>query len=150
MIFDSIKASANVFLTFVGVNLLNFQRTRTVPWVNLIMLFIWSIHMTCWFNMASNGFKFAFCWIDCTDQEMRRILSSRLCLELSHDEENRIVCPSWILGCFVLTKIAAFLYLFGLQLKIHEPLRSCKVHTEWCHQYTGWFWNMYSLQALLV
>ena len=40
--------------------------------------------------MAPNSFTFAFCWIDCPEQQMRRLLSSRLCLELSRDEENRI------------------------------------------------------------
>ena len=64
--------------------------------------------------MTSNGFAFAFCWIDCLDQGMWRILSSRVCLELSHDEQNRIVCPSGISGCFVVTKIAAFPQPFGL------------------------------------
>ena len=89
MIFDSIKASA-VFLTFIGVNLLNFQRAQRVPWVDLIMLFIWSIYVRCWWNMKPNSFTFAFCWIDCPEQGMRRLLSSRLCLELSRDDENRI------------------------------------------------------------
>ena len=84
-----IKASA-VFLAFKRVNLLNFRRTRRVPWVDLIMLFIWSIHVRCWSNMTPNSFTFAFCWIDCPEQRMRRLLSSRLCLELNRDEENRI------------------------------------------------------------
>ena len=58
--------------------------------VDLIMLFIWSIHVRCWSNMTPNSFTFAFCWIDCLEQRMRRLLSSRLCLELNRDEENRI------------------------------------------------------------
>ena len=78
------------FLTFIGVNLLNFRRSWRVQWVDLIMLFIWSIHMRCWSNMTHNSFKFAFCWIDWSEQRMRRLLSSALCLELSHDKENRI------------------------------------------------------------
>ena len=46
------------FLTFIGVNLLNFRRSWRVQWVDLIMLFIWSIHMRCWSNMTHNSFKF--------------------------------------------------------------------------------------------
>ena len=149
MIFDSIKALANVFLIFVGVILRNFQRTQRVPWVDLIMLFIWLIHVTWWWNMTPNSFAFAYCWIECPDQWMRIILSSRLC-QSSVMTRKTMVCPSWISGCFVVTKIAAFPHLFGLQLNIHEALISCIVDTEWCRQCTGCFWNMYSPQALLV
>ena len=92
MIFDSINASADVFLTFKGISLLNFWRTRRVPWVDLIliMLFVWSIHVRCWSKMTSNSFTFAFCWIDCPEERMKRLLSSSLCLKLSRDEENWI------------------------------------------------------------
>ena len=55
----------------------------------------------------------------------------------------------WISDCFAVTKIAAFPHLFGSQIHIHEALRFSNVNTEWCHQRTGWFWNMYSRQALL-
>ena len=90
MIFDSIKASANVFLTFICINLLNFRRTPRVPREDLIMVFIWSIRVRCWSNMTPNSFTLAFCWIDCPEERRRRLLSSRLCLELGRDEENRI------------------------------------------------------------
>ena len=55
---------------------------------------------------------------------------------------------SQISDCFVVTMIAAFPHLFGLQLHIHEVLRYCNVNTEWCHWHTGWLWNIYGLQAL--
>ena len=50
--------------------------------------------------------------------------------------------------CFVVTKTVAFPHIYGLQLHIHEVLRSCQVDTERCHQHTGWLWNIYGLQAL--
>ena len=40
--------------------------------------------------MTPNSFTFAFCWIGYPEQRVRRLLSSRLCSELNHDEENRI------------------------------------------------------------
>ena len=67
-----------------------FPRNWKSAMVDLIMLFIWSIHVRCWSNMSPNSFKFAFSWIDCSEQQMRRLLFFRLCLEVSRNEENRI------------------------------------------------------------
>ena len=71
--------------------------------------------------MTPNSFTFAFCWTDCPEQRMRRLLSSGLCLELNRDNENRIdLClPQLNIGLFYCDHNSSFSTSFWI-VNIHS------------------------------